>query len=201
MVKVCHDGSAAATEIGAQLGQLLGQPTLVELPQDVPGVAGLLGASSSVVLLHCEADGSVSRGVRKLLRALKALAGGQELVGLSFTLLLLGGAKCENSAMSTGDLVYRSGRQLGKLLAEAGATRVVPAGLEMAELDVELADVEAALANWSAALLRPPETAAGGGAAAAPAPALEAAGLRSLQSLPKGVRAARAGTDAANVRH
>ena len=45
-----------------------------------------------------------------------------------------------------------SGRQLCKLLAAAGAE--LQAGFEPAELDVELVDIEAAVAGWAATLLQ-----------------------------------------------
>jgi rhodanese-related sulfurtransferase len=60
-----------------------------------------------------------------------------------------------NSAVSTRDVVYRSGRRLAQLLAKAGATVVAAPSEGYFELDVELADVELALDNWAAVLNAP----------------------------------------------
>jgi hypothetical protein len=54
------------------------------------------------------------RGLKELGEA-PALAEVQEC-----TLLLLGGARCSNSAMSTKDTVYKSGRRLAQIFRAAG---------------------------------------------------------------------------------
>ena len=90
-----------------------------------------------------EADGSVSRNVRKLVRELKTRArmqrchnpGAAELVTdeanelqqLRCVVIALGRAKCLSSAASTKDVVFDSSRLLRQLLASAaGATVSAP---------------------------------------------------------------------------
>jgi hypothetical protein len=99
----------------------------------------------------------------------------------------LGKAKCSNSAMSTKDTVYASGRLLRTLLGSvAGASVCEPPSAGFFELDVELDDVEAAVDRWAEFLLAEPEAAAAaGGGAAAEAEAGDEAGVAEPEPEPE----------------
>lgn len=144
---VRHDGEEASSEVAALLAARLQQerPTRLSdelLPQEVIGLAPVSSEPPSllIMIVTCEADGSVSRSVRKLVRELKSRARqqrcqtpeamematreGGELKGLRCALIALGRAKCSSSAMSTKDTVYGTARQLFKLLPHAGGASV-----------------------------------------------------------------------------
>lgn len=142
---VRHDGETASSEVAALLAAHIAQPTCLSddpLPEKVFQLAQS-GAQLLVCVVTCEADGSVSRNVRKLVRELKTRArmqrchnpGAAELVAdetselreLRCVVIALGRAKCISSAASTKDVVFASGRLLRQLLASAaGATVGAP---------------------------------------------------------------------------
>ena len=148
MALLRHDGETASVELATMLAARVSQAQLCAdaLPDKVGGLAPAPTAEASrllVAVVTCEADGSVGRNVRKLVRELKARARqqrchnpgaaelvateGSELSGLRCAVIALGRAKCSNSAASTKDTVYASGRLLRQLLeSAAGATVDAP---------------------------------------------------------------------------
>jgi hypothetical protein len=75
-------------------------------------------------IISCAADGSVHRSVRKLARSLTAKQKGEKMAlghqdnsrNFSFALVLLGHARCDNSAKQMADTIYRAGRRFEKSL-------------------------------------------------------------------------------------
>ena len=144
---VRHDGETASSEVAALLAARIAQPVCLSdepLPEKVFRLAPAADSPQLLVaVVTCEADGSVSRNVRKLVRELKTRArmqrchnpGAAELVTdeanelkqLRCVVIALGRAKCLSSAASTKDVVFASGRLLRQLLASAaGATVSAP---------------------------------------------------------------------------
>ena len=151
-MNILHDGSPAASEVSQSLAiHLGGEGSLALSPSLIPAeVEGLPSSGHCVFVVHASADGSIERVLRKLSKSLKAAP--PDALKAEFMCLLLGGARCSNSAQSTRDDVYRSGRKLVSLLSAAGAVKAAVLGKGGEELDVELDDVEAAVVKWSDAI-------------------------------------------------
>ena len=157
-VVVAHDGSQAGAEVGELLLAALGEAAgcaVVELPENPSELKQLL-SPRAVLLVSSEPDGTVTRSVRKLLRGLRADA--PQLDGLHCLCLLLGGARCRSSAVSTKDEVYRSGRKLGHAMGLQGARVAKPPSPGFFELDVELEDIQLAVSRWATAATALPAT-------------------------------------------
>ncbi|KAJ1460817.1 hypothetical protein M885DRAFT_558970 [Pelagophyceae sp. CCMP2097] len=167
---VHHDGLQPSVEIGTLLCARLNTHRAALL-SDAPlldSVAALQTAlaatQTAVLLVTSEADGTVCRNVRKVVRELRGRgdapgapgAGADEagLAGVRCVVILLGQARCANSAASTKSTVFGSGRLLQQLLAsKCGAQVPTPPSNGFFEADVELEDVEAAVAKWADFLL------------------------------------------------
>ncbi len=146
---ILHDGSLPATEISSQLASNNLLKDSCKPPELLPtDLYSLPSSGYIIVLVAASADGTAERCTRSLARTLKDAPQGA-LDAVNFVLILLGGARCTNSAQSTKDEVYRSGRKLGSLLSACGAERV---NVDNSELDIELEDIEKAVAVWAGAI-------------------------------------------------
>ena len=89
-----------------------------------------------VLIISCEADGSVHRDVRKLTRQITASGETSELGRLQnnhrIVVVLLGHAICHNSANQMESEIFRVGRKLAKLLgAETGKGTLLETQVEL----------------------------------------------------------------------
>eukprot|EP00613_Pedinella_sp_CCMP2098_P065597 CAMPEP_0171989596 /NCGR_PEP_ID=MMETSP0993-20121228/276493_1 /TAXON_ID=483369 /ORGANISM="non described non described, Strain CCMP2098" /LENGTH=486 /DNA_ID=CAMNT_0012642589 /DNA_START=58 /DNA_END=1515 /DNA_ORIENTATION=- len=147
-----HDGSSVAVQASTLVESIIGNSvTSVAIPETSDCVewfrtqleeAGASTKSSRtekegppffMLLVRCEADGSVCKRVRVLARGmLKSAADG---AGLSkefaaappVHLVLLGGATCANSARMAGPQVFGGGQRFRNALVKAGAQSLVAA--------------------------------------------------------------------------
>ena len=77
-----------------------------------------LKSQKLVLVIQSSADGSIASIVRKLAKALKEKEATEDnrcLNSLDVAVLLLGGARCLNSASATASEVYATGRKISKL--------------------------------------------------------------------------------------
>lgn len=95
----------------------------------------------TIICLGCAADGSMTSEYRKFLRSLRNASSEEKKVDKNrqFGVILLGGARCMNSAAATRSVVFGSGRKLTPALVTSGATIML---LPCYELNAELDDLE-----------------------------------------------------------
>ena len=94
---------------------------ITRLQEDATKILGLNRVEEGlfcVVVVSCDADGSVHRDVRKLTRKLSNDTSGKMGLGVGnrLVVILLGHAVCSNSAMQMNSEIYRHGRKLAKFL-------------------------------------------------------------------------------------
>jgi iron complex transport system substrate-binding protein len=138
-MQIIVDGSEVASEIGSKIqsGLLACDESETSRIEKLESVS--VFEKKAIMLLQSNADGSCE--VSSARKFLKVLSSDPTIVGDSrVIILLLGGARCYNSASQTKDEVYRQGRKVIKALSNAGATV-----FEKVELHYELENIEAAV--------------------------------------------------------
>lgn len=139
-MQIIVDGSEVAAEIGSKIQMgLLARDESENCRIDKLESVSVL-EKKVIMLLQSNADGSCeASSARKFSKALSSdPAMVKDTEGV--ILLLLGGARCHNSASQTKDEVYRQGRKVMKALSNAGATV-----FQKQELHYELEDIDAAV--------------------------------------------------------
>ena len=161
MVKLILDGTAASRDCAEHLQKkifpaheivLHAESKPHVLPLNDSGAKLLCDLSGDrsvplVILVRCESDGSVSKAVRKLTKALQPPGSKNEttdLTGQFVHLILLGGATCANSAVMTESEVFEGGMRLKQRLLACGAEL----GSDVVKIQSELEDISVALEGW-----------------------------------------------------
>mmetsp|Transcript_48923 Transcript_48923/g.58996 ORF Transcript_48923/g.58996 Transcript_48923/m.58996 type:complete len:209 (+) Transcript_48923:67-693(+) len=105
-------------------------------------------------LISCSADGSVDRSVRKVMRNLKDKSAqlpkdGNQKAPLrnEYSVVLLGHARCENSANQMKDTIFGTGRRFGKAMAVSSHFMLRPYVSNL-EIQVELTAPEDEFDPW-----------------------------------------------------
>ena len=100
-----------ATTVGSMHVVREDMTTFLELQREDEGMLCL-------IVISCDADGSVHKNVRKVIRKLSTDPSGETGLGEGnrLVVILLGHAVCSNSAMQTDSEIYRHGRKLAKML-------------------------------------------------------------------------------------
>ena len=138
-MQIIVDGSEVASEIGSKIqrGLLACHESETSRIEKLESVSGL--EKKVIMLLQSNADGSCE--VSSARKFMKVLSSDPTIVGDSrVIILLMGGARCYNSASQTKDEVYRQGRKVIRALSNAGATV-----FEKLELHYELENIDAAV--------------------------------------------------------
>ena len=159
-----HNGTLpAAREYSARAAAVLEgnseieEITVGELPLDVEdlGLANDTTGNSNeevrpayLFVISCAADGSNNRSARKFARS---LPGTKEGVGICkrfmAAVVLLGHARCDNSAKQMGETIYGGGRRFEKSLEKEGSP-FSTVGIDRCETQVELEGPETKLDEW-----------------------------------------------------
>jgi hypothetical protein len=144
-MKIYHDSHEASVQVSGLLATDMNNCTSAETLPIMEDVSELAVATEGkhIFILQSEADGTVDRAVRRLIKSLGNVP--EDALHFEFGLLLLGGAVCQNSANSMAGEIYRSGRKLSGLLQKAGAKLLAP----VMELNYELDDIVTKVAEFA----------------------------------------------------